>query len=236
MVLRADGGTTLDGASAGLDALLKALEATKVPGDFGPLAQNVLIVVERQVPWRRVSRVLDTCAEGRAPRLFYAARPADGSEPGAMAVFLPIDVSASQWIGQPEFFPIEIATHVEGAPSDPRGVGERIPGGVLGDRELVRLRPAPSTPAWLALRLIDEAVLAGSQNVAFARAGEEPDEPSDGAVPPALHVTLEGQPLPAGDTERLPRPRVRGGVAGVAESPRDGWNSTAAPRQPLDTR
>lgn len=229
----------VDGKEIPFEALQELLRrrADETRQDVGgkPSTLDVVLRVDRDLPWTRALRLMEACAlpETRIYRIHFAALPEGGGEEGAFATFLaggprPDDGDPSARAPGPVSVPLRLSP-------DPTGT-------TVLDRDLlpflgttwtdlgwssiqVTFDAAPETPAGVALRAVETILRSGVDSVVF-RCPASSEATTDPAVsagsPRGWAVTVFDSPMApfTGALPPLPPPgRITGRAAGQTLSP-----------------
>jgi len=195
------------GSSEAGGALLAAsgpgARAAPVFGQDGSRNADVLLRIDRRVPWSVAGQVLITCARSKLKlwRMFYAVSGADGRGEGALAVFLPKDRGCPR---VEDASPITRVTMTR-----PEGPGETRPGRLATalrrrlatptTRLEVHLVARPTTPYEQVLIAMDAAVRAAARGIELEGFAVPEEAPAERCAQPreqaTHHWALSGRAL-----------------------------------------
>ncbi len=220
----------------GLQELLRR-RADETRQDVGgkPSKLDVVLRVDRDLPWTRALRLMEACAlpEVRIYRVHFAALPEGGGEEGSFATFLPgghrpgvSDVSAGA------AGPVPVPLRLSPDPARTTNLDRDLLPFLgttwtdLGWSSIqVTFDAAPETSAGVALRAVETILRSGVDSVVFrcpASSGAAADPPAPAGPPRGWAVTVFDVSMNpfTGAFPPLPPPgRINGRAAGQAVSP-----------------
>lgn len=170
-------------------------------GDDGLRNADVLLRIDRRVPWVVVVRLLWKVCEPdvRLTRVFYAAT--DGETEGAIAVFLPVDSCGRKSFVNAEAVTVRLRAKAGAGDTDARLLAEHILTRKASAQDLVAVHlAAPAlTPFGVVFTAVDAAVRAGAGNIEFDGTGM-PEESIEALVaaaaePAAFGWVVRGEPV-----------------------------------------
>jgi biopolymer transport protein ExbD len=209
-------------AAAVRRSLAPGPRASEAVGADGLRNTDVLLRVDRRVPWAVVVKLLWTLSnpELRLVRVFYGARGSDGAGEGAIACFLPVDSCGAKAFVDAE----AVAVRLRAKPGE--GEGSAAP---LADRILTRMASradllsvhiaAPDlTPFEVVMTAVDAALRAGAGNIEFD--GRMPEKTVAELCKAAresgpFHVEVAGRAMTLRPAEVAASPRRHAGYVGT---------------------